>query len=262
MRLSAGALGLAALIALSGCGFDAANKATSSSSDTMGSMPQHNAFVNSDAAPPPPPTAADTGGPRVITDLTQVSNAPIAAPINGSEEKAFTKAATVSGTQAEVTRYNIDRFYLAKQPVEMDPRQETAVKFKGDVTLLNKKAARYPEFSYQMLNRTLPIAEKMAATTLGGRQLPGDLKRVILTATLTPTGRLTDIAIDQRSGVAVIDQIMIDACKQGLWAMNPPVGAALPGKGYQVHFEGVIYNYSYNRDGVYTYITHIGVGLL
>jgi hypothetical protein len=198
----------------------------------------------------------------VITDLSQVSTATTAAPVNGSQQEAFIRTERVSGSQAEVTRYDIDRFYLAQQPFELDPRQETAVKFKGDVTLLNKKAVRYPEFSYQMLNRTLPVAERMAATTLAGRELPSDIKRVILTATLTPSGRLSDLAIEQHSGTAVIDRIMIDACKQGLWAMNPPVQAAAPDKSYQVHFEGVIYNYSYDREGQYTYITHIGVGLL
>lgn len=261
MRLSIEALGLIALIVLSGCGFDAMNKATSSSNNAIGSMPQHNAFVNSDAVPPPP-TAVNVDSPRVITDLSQVSTAVTAAPINSGEQEAFIKTETVSGTQAEVTRYDIDRFYLAQQPFELDPQEETAVKFKGDMTLLNKKATRYPEFSYQMLKRTLPLAEKLAASTLGGRELPSDIKRVILTATLTSSGRLSDLAIEEHSGVAAVDQIMIDACKQGLWAMNPPLEAAAPDKSYEVHFEGVIYNYSFDREGVYTYITHIGVGLL
>ena len=159
-------------------------------------------------------------------------------------------------------RYDIDRFYLARQPIAMDPQDEGVKPLHGDVTLLNKKATRYPEFSYQMLNRTLPVAEKSAAAKLNGQQLPGDLERVILTATLTPTGRLSDIAIEQHSGVAAVDHIMIDACKQGLWAMNPPAEAAGPDKNYRVHFEGVIYNYSFDRHGQYSYITHIGVGLL
>jgi hypothetical protein len=261
MRLSVEALGLIALIVLSGCGFDAVNRATSNSNNAPGSMPQNNAFVNSDAAPPPP-TVENADSPRVITDLSQVSTAATVAPINRGEQEAFIKTETVSGTQAEVTRYDIDRFYLAQQPIELNAREETAVKFKGDVTLLNKKATRYPEFSYQMLNRTLPLAERLAAATLSGRELPSDIRRVILTATLTPSGRLSDLAIEQHSGVAAVDQIMIDACKQGLWAMNPPIDAAAPNKSYEVHFEGVIYNYSYDREGVYSYITHIGVGLL
>ncbi|HTT75715.1 MAG TPA: hypothetical protein VMF50_06990 [Candidatus Binataceae bacterium] len=263
MRLIVAALVLTALISPAGCGIDATPKTSSGPNNlTMGNLPQHNAFVDSEAAPPAPPTAPNSGGPRVITDLSQLSSAPTAAPMNSAEEKAFIKTETASGTQAEVTRYNIDRFYLAQQPFELDPRQETAVKFKGDVTLLNKKAARYPEFSYEMLNRTLPVAERMAAATLGGRELPSGIRPVILTATLTPTGRLSDIAIEQHSGVADVDHIMIDACKQGLWGMNPPAAAAALDKSYKVHFEGVVYNYSYNRYGVYTYITHIGVGLL
>jgi len=262
MRLRVEALGLTALIIVSGCGFTAMNKATSGSNNAIGSMPQHNAFKLSDTPPPPPPAAANADSPRVITDLSQISGAPTAAPVSSSQEEAFIKTETASGSQAEVTRYDIDRFFLAQQPLQMDPQQETAVRYKGDVTLLNKKAVRYPEFSYEMLHRTLPLAERMAASTLGGRELPSDIQRVILTATLTRSGRLSDLAIEQHSGTAAVDQVMINACKQGLWAIDPPAGAARPDGSYQVHFEGVIYNYGYDREGVYTYVTHIGVGLL
>ena len=262
MRLTLAALVITALIVPIGCGLDGMYKSTSSQNDAPGSLPHHDAYVNSDAPPPPPSTAPDNNSPRVITDLSQVSGATTKPVVSGAKEEAFAKTAKAGGPQAEVTRYDIDRFYLARQPIAMDPQDEGVKPLHGDVTLLNKKATRYPEFSYQMLNRTLPVAEKSAAAKLNGQQLPGDLERVILTATLTPTGRLSDIAIEQHSGVAAVDHIMIDACKQGLWAMNPPPEAAGPDKNYRVHFEGVIFNYSFDRHGQYSYITHIGVGLL
>ena len=130
----------------------------------------------------------------------------------------------------------------------------------GDITLLNKKAAHYPEFSYPMLNRTLPLAEKLGRHRSTDRQLPPTSEAGDSHRDLSPIGHPTDIAIEQHSGVAAVDHAMIDACKQGLWAMNPPAEAARPDQNYKLRFEGVIYNYSYNRYGQYSYITHIGLG--
>ena len=227
----------------------------------MASTPHYNAFSNSDAPPPPPPPAsANSGEPRVVTDLSQVSSAATTASLNGSQHEAFVKTQAAGAPQAAVTQYNIDRFYLAHPATEVDEGENA--KLPGDVTLLNRKAARFPEFSYQMLNRTLPIAQKMAVSKLNGQQLPADIKPIILTATLTPNGKLTDLAIEQHSGVASVDHVMIDACKSGLWAMNPPAAAADPDHTYRVHFEGAIYNYSFDRYGQYSYITHVGIGLL
>jgi hypothetical protein len=257
MRFRFAAVTATALALLAGCGTYPTQKA--GSGGAMASAPHYNAFSNS-AAPPPPPAFADSGEPRVITDLSQVSSATTAASLSGSQDEAFAKTQAAGAPQAAVMQYNIDRFYLAHPVVEADEGQNA--KLAGDVTLLNRKAARFPEFTYQMLNRTLPIAQKMAVSKLNGEQLPTDIKPIILTATLTPDGKLTDIAIEQHSGVAAVDHLMIDACKSGLWAMNPPTAAADPDRRYRVHFEGAIYNYSFDRYGQYSYITHVGIGLL
>jgi len=227
----------------------------------MESTPHYDALSDAGGPPPPAAAAASDGGPRVITDLSQVSRAAIAEPLSsGSQREAFVKTQEMGAPQAAVTQYNLDRFYLAHPAVEVDHQDNT--KLVGDVTLLNQKAARFPEFSYQMLNRMLPVAQKMAVSKLDARQLPMDIKPVILTATLTANGKLADIAIEQHSGVAAVDHIMIDACKSGLWAMNPPEDAADADHTYRVHFEGGIYNYNFDRYGQYSYVTHMGVGLL
>jgi hypothetical protein len=259
MRLIAVVLVLAAMILLAGCdGFDQAYLSGNSPNDATEDSPHYSPFSNS-AAPPPPPVSSNSDGPRVITDLSQISSAPAPGPMNPGEQQAFIKTETAKAPLAEVTQYNLDRFYLASQPFEFD---QLGAKPHGDITILNKKAARFPEFSYPMLNRTLPLAEKLGQAALDQRELPNDLKPVILTVTLSPIGHPVDIAIEQHSGVAAIDHAMIDACKQGLWAMNPPPAAAQPDQTYKLRFEGVIYEYSYNRYGQYTYITHIGLGVL
>lgn len=259
MRLIAAVVTVAVLTPLIGCtGFNRADYLSGNiPNDATEDTSNYNPFRTS-AAPPPPPVAS-SDGPHVITDLSQISKAPVAGAANPGEQQAFIETESAKAPLSEVTQYNLDRFYLSHPPIEIDA---VGIKPRGDVTLLNKKAARFPEFSYPMLNRTLPLAQKLGQAALDGREIPGDLKPVILTVTLSPIGHPTDIAIEQHSGVAAIDHVMIDACKQGLWAMNPPVAAAQPDQAYKLRFEGVIYNYSYNRYGQYSYITHIGLGVL
>jgi len=260
MSQTVAVLVLAALAALAGCsGFNrAAYLSGNNPNDATEDTPHYSPFSNS-PPPPPLPVSANANGPRVITDLSQISNAPAAGPINSSEQQAFIQSQNAKSPLSQVTQYNLDRFYLSAPPVAID---EVGIKPRGDITVLNQKAAHFPEFIYPMLNRTLPLAEKLGQEALDQRELPNDIKPVILTVTLSQIGHPTDIAIEQHSGVAAIDHAMIQACERGLYAMNPPPTAAQPDQTYKLRFEGVIYAYSYNRYGQYTYITHIGLGVL
>jgi hypothetical protein len=131
----------------------------------------------------------------------------------------------------------------------------------GDRTLLNAKARKFPEFSYALLNQTLSAAQEIEAKRLIQQKLPDEIKPLILIATLTPDGQLTDLAIAQHTGLGTIDRILIDACKKGLWARNPPRGAMADGV-FRMRFEGVINNYSYDVNGNYHYVTHVGLALM
>jgi hypothetical protein len=44
--------------------------------------------------------------------------------------------------------------------------------------------------------------------------------------------------------------------------MNPPLAARADDGNYRIRFEGVVNNYSYNLEGDYKYVTHIGLALL
>jgi hypothetical protein len=79
---------------------------------------------------------------------------------------------------------------------------------------------------------------------------------------MTSEGKLTDLAIEQHSGLGTVDRIMIEACKKGLWAMNPPQAALASDGMFRMRFEGAIYNYSYDLQGNYKYITHLGLALM
>ena len=86
-----------------------------------------------------------------------------------------------------------------------------------------------------MLNRTLPLAEELSravARHAGSRSTSsGDSDRDLKPIRHPAISRSSSIW-----GLPAVDQIMIDACKQGLWAMNPPVEAAQPDQSYEVRF--------------------------
>src|ERR1700761_4584535 len=202
MSRTAAVLVLAAIGPLAGCsGFNQAYLSGNNPNDATENSPHYSPFSNS-PAPPPPPASANSGQPRVITDLSQISTAPAAGPMNPSEQQAFIQTENTKLPVAAVTQYNLYRFYLSAPPIEID---EVGIKPRGDITVLNQKAARFPEFIYPMLNRTLPLAEKLGQEGLDQRELPNDLKPVVLTVTLSAIGHPTDIAIEQHSGVAAID---------------------------------------------------------
>jgi hypothetical protein len=74
-------------------------------------------------------------------------------------------------------------------------------------------------------------------------------------------GKLKELIIDQRSGVAAVDKLVIDGCKKGLWSRNSPPGALSNGQ-YRLRIEAMIVNYTFNRNGIYTFDTRVGLALL
>jgi hypothetical protein len=216
----------------------------------------------SPAAGTDPSMATATSQPRVVTDLAQLSSTNPLAQLD-QQRQLFSRSGQApppGSQQPNPTVANIGRFYIANQKtarlVDAPPRPA------GDARLLNAKAEQYPEFAYDLVNRTLVLAQDMAPKKLEQHRLPDDIKPVVLTAVMTPEGKLTDIFIERRSGFSAADGLFIDACKQGLWARNPPHGALSNDGNYRLRIEGVIYNYSYDHKGFYSYITHVGLGIL
>jgi hypothetical protein len=245
------AFGIAALTVLSGCW----------TADGRAKAPGHDSpAVKGEAAP-----AATNEGTRVITNLSQLSSAPSALPtinaqnlVSGAATLHDETAPPSNGAQSQADR-NLAHLYLSKQPSIVHGGEARSA---GDRTLLNAKARQFPEFSYAMLNQTLVVAQELEDKQLQDHKLPDEIKPVILTAVMTPDGKLTDISVEQHSGVGTVDRIMIDACKKGLWAMNPPQAARAANGTYRIRFEGVVNNYSYDLEGDYKYITHLGLALL
>lgn len=245
---AAAAISIATLAALSGCG--TANGRV---------KPSTQGAAGGDTA------ASGMQGTRVITNLSQLSTAETGPPSIGAANLVGGTAALRDDTsgpgaaQAQADR-NLDRLYLSKQPHGLISGGEARAA--GDRTLLNAKARRFPEFSYGLLNRTLIAAQELEAKKLQEHKLPDEIKPVVLVAVITPAGRLSDISVEQHSGVGEVDRIIIDACKKGLWAANPPKEALAEDGVYRMRVEGVVYNNSADLQGNYSYITHVGLALL
>lgn len=247
---AAAAISIATLAALSGCG--TANGQAKPADSAQGA-------AGGDAA------ASGMQGTRVITNLSQLSTAETgpasigAANLVGATAALRADPAGPEAAQAQADR-NLDRLYLSKQQHGLVSGGEA--RGAGDRTLLNAKARRFPEFSYALLNRTLIAAQELEAKKLQEHKLPDEIKPMILVAVITPAGRLSDISVEQHSGVGEVDRIIIDACKKGLWAANPPKEALAADGVYRMRVEGVVYNNKADLQGNYSYITHVGLALL
>jgi len=216
--------------------------------------------VGADAA-----TGASGEGTRVITNLSQLSSMPPTVPalnaqtlVSGAANLRDDSTARPDNAQSTADA-NLERLYLSKQHSAVHGGEARAP---GDRTLLNAKAREFPEFSYALLNQTLVAAQELEAQKLQDHALPDDIKPIILIAVMTPEGKLTDLSIEQHTGVGEVDRVLIDACKKGLWTMNPPKGALATDDTYRLRFEAVIRNLSYDLQGNYHYITHVGLALL
>lgn len=237
------------MVVLAGCG-TATNQA-----GTPGIQPN---AINGAAT-----TALGSSEPHVITNLSQLP-APSANPSVNAQNliagaAALHDSAPRSNDAQNLADLNLEHLYLSKQHSLVHGGEERAA---GDRTLLNAKARQFAEFSYALLNQTLIAAQELETKKLERHKLPDEIKPMILTATMTPEGKLTDIAVEQHSGVGAIDRILIDACKQGLWAMNPPKPALADDGMFRMRIEGVINNFSYDREGNYRYVTHLGLALM
>ncbi len=132
----------------------------------------------------------------------------------------------------------------------------------GTVRLLNDKAAKFGNFSAVILDRIyarLAVAEK--SEEISRTRLPEDLKAVVITAILDKSGKPTELILEQHSGKANIDQMMIDVCKRSIWYENPPV-AALSGDGnYKLTIKMKMENFASLDEHHWTFITDLGLGL-
>jgi hypothetical protein len=201
-----------------------------------------------------------SGEPRTVTDLSQISSAQaVHAPMVQFNPPDFSATDSKPNPNLAVQE-NIERLFVSN--VNQVRYHEGRADAPGDTTLLNDKARKFSQFSYQLLNQTLTAARTFEPDRLAGRKLPEDIAPMVLTAVMDSDGRLTEISIESHSGDHQVDQIIIDSCKQGLWSRNPPEQALGSDGMYRVRVRGYIRAYSFDLQGRYKYETEFGLGIL
>jgi hypothetical protein len=178
-------------------------------------------------------------------------------PQLNSPDSSAADSAHISNVEVQ---QNVERLFVSK--VNQLRYREGHADAPGDTTLLNEKARKFSEFSYQLLNQTMTAARSIEPDRLAGRKLPVDIAPMVLTAVMDSQGRLTEISIDSHSGDHQVDQIIIDSCKQGLWSRNPPQQALRADGMYRLRIRGYIRAYTVDFKGRYKYQTTLALGVL
>lgn len=207
------------------------------------------------AADKPPPAVPGAGPqPKLLSDLSAVSDAPV-DPLGASAVPA--RGEGLLRDEAGISP--------GPRTFEADPgisRQVGNERNPGTVRLLNDKAAKFGNFSAVILDRVyaqLAIAEK--SEDISRTKLPTELKAVVITAILDKSGKLTELILEQHCGKAKIDQMMIDVCKKGVWCENPPA-AALSGDGtYKLTFRMKLENFASSDEHHWSFVTDLGLAV-
>ena len=222
------ALSLALLTILQGCG---------SNSSQVQAIPE---------APPP-------DAPRPVTDLSQLGSGSALSPF-GKRAQAIARKVTsedVSGNDVQ----NVSGLGQVRH-VGDD-------KHPGEERLLNKKAAQFQMLSARLMDQ---VFEELSYLENGDEishmKLPTDLKWVIITATLNSHGVLKELVIDQHSGTAAVDKMVVAACKKGLYIHNPPPDAVDSSGNYSLRIEARFENFASMDGEHWSFKTYLGLGIL
>ena len=86
--------------------------------------------------------------------------------------------------------------------------------------------------------------------------------RNIITGTLNPQGMLKELVIEQHSGAAAVDKMIVAACKKGLYIRNPPADAAETSGNYRVRVEARLQNYASIDGEHWKFKTYMGLAVL
>lgn len=216
-------------------------------------------------APPSPPAAP--GSPHVITNLSQLSSRDTdaaslatAAKVLKSNPSRSDNAGAVALGRGQDTPSTLRRLYVDHPE---SPRYAETLIPHTQVRLLNAKAAEYPGFSNMMLTQLLSeMVKQERLEPLVTLELSEEMKPVILTAVLDDKGQLKELIYQQHSGLAAIDNFVIAACKESLWANNMPKGALAEDGNYRLRIEAQLSKYSADREGKQTFTTRLGLGIL
>jgi hypothetical protein len=214
------------------------------------------ALIVAGCAQDKPPEAAPGAAPvpQMVTDLSSVSNAAIdplgthAVPKRG--EGLLHES---SGDRSSPRTFAEEPGLSRSIGTDANP---------GEVRLLNDKAAKFANFSQVILEHIfaqLRIAEK--TEEISRTRLPTDIKPVVITAIMDRNGKLTELILEQHSGKARIDQMMLSVCKKAIWYRNPPADALAEDGTYHLTIQGRLENYASTDEIHWSFYTRLGLGI-
>ncbi len=131
-----------------------------------------------------------------------------------------------------------------------------------DERLLNSKAARYPDFAYRLLHRVSAAVRELEVKKISPIELPPDLSAVVVTGVLNGRGKLTELVLEQHSGRLAVDNVVLEACRRGLWANDPPPGPLGTDGSYRVRIEAWVGNFGPADALANGFRTQMGIALL
>jgi len=203
----------------------------------------------------PPPPAPDAGPqPKLLSDLSTVSTAPI--------DPLHTNAVPAPG---EGLLHDNGHVAAGPRTFEAEPGISRIVGNEsnpGTVRLLNKKAAKFGNFSAVILDHIYAhLIEAERTEEISRTKLPTEMKAVVITAVMDKNGKLTELILEQHSGKARIDQMMLDVCRKSIWYENPPAEALSSDGTYKLTIKLKLENYASSDEHHWSFITDLGLGL-
>jgi hypothetical protein len=213
--------------------------------------------------PAPKPAPAGESARRVVTNLSSISAESAPPPLalldtaKGAGRQATAQSIT-SGAVSVQSAADLKRLFLD---------QPDSQRFGGTAaapaheTLLNRKAAEFSEFSRVLLHQVSVAAQELEGADMPTATVPENLEPAVLTATMDRHGKLLELVLERHSVSGVVDQLIVKACKRGLWINNPPPAAQTGGE-YRIRIEGRIKNFETTDGKHWTFETNVGLALL
>ena len=201
------------------------------------------------------PVAARTPAPdepHPVSDLSALSTANSLDPFHKNDLAIARQVTSADDSDAVAKRQGLGSV-----------RHVGDDKHPGVEKLLNQKSAQFESLSMQIMDQVFAQVEGLEETDqISHLKLPDDLKPVIITGTLNRDGKLNELVVEQHSGQAAIDRMVIAACKKGLYIQNPPPDALSTPQTYKVRLETRLENYTSLDGEHWQFKTFIAMALL
>ncbi len=192
--------------------------------------------------------------PHPVTDLSQLAPGNALDPF-GKRDQLIARRVASEGDMGGSSVENLDAL--------------AAVRHSGDnrhpceQRLLNKKAAQFDSLSARLLDQVFEqIGMLQEGDQISHLKLPTELKWVVITGTLNHDGVLKELVIEQHSGTAAIDKMVVAACKKGLYIHNPPADALDANGNYKVRLEVRMENFASMDSEHWEFKTYMGLAIL